>query len=367
MAHELNAPGRAEAPTRPSRKTIVLAAVLFAVIVAAGLTWAKWWPYAGKTAHVLSSHTYPGTSSVTGGAAAAPAPSWHAAWTFALSYFQSIWVALLAALVIAAAAESLVPRRWLVRQLSRGPKWLGGSAAGGLAALPSMMCTCCTAPLTVTLRRRGVPPASAMDYWIGNPALNPAVLVFLAVVLPWQWVGVRIGAGIVLVFLVSAVAGRLEGGRRVTPTWSEDAVDDEPLGARQRVRRFATTLGRLALTLLPEYAVVVLLVGAIRGWLFPASAQLASWGLLAVLLFAVTGALFVIPTAGEVPIIQGLLLAGLGAGPTGALLITLPALSLPSLVMVGRSFSRRTLAIVFAAVVVLGVVAGAVLSAVLGT
>ena len=72
-------------------------------------------------------------------------------------------------------------------------------------------------------------------------------------------------------------------------------------------------------------------------------------------------ALFVIPTAGEIPVIAGLLAVGMATGPVGALVITLPALSLPSLAMVSRSFSMRTLAVVLAAVVAVGMAAGAVL------
>ena len=366
MAQDADAPRSAVGHGAPPRRATATTAVVFVVVGIAGLTWAKWWPYTVKSAHVLASHAFGGTSSLTGGAKAAPAPSWHSAWTFAVGYFQSIWIALVAALMISAAAEALIPRRWLVRQLSRGPRWLGGSTAGGLAALPSMMCTCCTAPLTVTLRRRGVPPASALAYWVGNPTLNPAVVVFLAVVLPWQWVVTRIVGGLLLVFLISALAARVGRAEPVQPTWPQHDVADEPMALAPAARRFAAALGRLTATLLPEYAVVVLLVGAVRGWLFPTGHLLAAWGFLALVLFAVTGALFVIPTAGEIPIIQGLLAAGLGAGPAGALLITLPALSLPSLIMVGRSFSRRTLATVLAGVVLVGIAAGAVLAALTG-
>jgi hypothetical protein len=49
------------------------------------------------------------------------------------------------------------------------------------------------------------------------------------------------------------------------------------------------------------------------------------------------GVLLVIPTAGEIPILQGLAIAGVAAGPIGALLITLPAVSLPGTAMVGRT------------------------------
>ena len=56
---------------------------------------------------------------------------------------------------------------------------------------------------------------------------------------------------------------------------------------------------------------------------------------LALLALAVGGTLFVIPTAGEVPIVQALTSAGLGPLGAGILFTTLPAISLPSLVMAG--------------------------------
>jgi uncharacterized protein len=61
------------------------------------------------------------------------------------------------------------------------------------------------------------------------------------------------------------------------------------------------------------------------------------------LALAVAGTLFVIPTAGEIPIIQTMLSFGMGAGPAGVLLLTLAPVSLPSLVMVGRASPWRLL------------------------
>jgi uncharacterized membrane protein YraQ (UPF0718 family) len=74
--------------------------------------------------------------------------------------------------------------------------------------------------------------------------------------------------------------------------------------------------------------------------------------------FAVVGTIFVIPTAGEVPIVQAMLALGMGVGPAAALLMTLPPVSLPSLAMVGRSFRLQTLILVASAVVIFGIAAG---------
>jgi uncharacterized membrane protein YraQ (UPF0718 family) len=62
-------------------------------------------------------------------------------------------------------------------------------------------------------------------------------------------------------------------------------------------------------------------------------------------LLAFTGTLFVIPTAGEIPILQTLMSFGLGVGPSAVLLIALPALSLPSLLMLYRAIPVKALAI----------------------
>jgi uncharacterized membrane protein YraQ (UPF0718 family) len=295
------------------------------------------------------------------GIAAGAAPSWHAAWSFTVAYGLSVWKALLAALLIAAALQALVPRDWLVGLLSRR-RSISSAATGGLASMPSMMCTCCTAPVAVSLRRCGAPTTAVLAYWMGNPLLNPAVLVFLALVAPWQWVATRAVVGLLLVVFGSTFVARFAQRRRIDP----DAAPNEPAGPdafdlAQAPRRFVLTLGRLALVLVPEYFVVVMLVGAFGGWLFPLSAGhvLAAVALLAAI---VLGILLVIPTAGEIPLVQGLSAAGFGFGVVGALLITLPAVSLPSMVMVGRTLTWRVTIATAGVVAVGGAVAAGLLS-----
>ncbi len=49
------------------------------------------------------------------------------------------------------------------------------------------------------MRKAGVPTSAVLAFWLGNPALNPAVLIFIALLTPWPWVVVRIVLGLVLV------------------------------------------------------------------------------------------------------------------------------------------------------------------------
>jgi hypothetical protein len=142
---------------------------LLAVIAVAGLAWAKWWPYTLKLQTVLSDRSWAGTSILSsGGGTAGAAPSLAGGWDFTVAYGKAIWKALVVALLLAAAVETLVPRRRLMAALS-GRGAYGGVLAGGLLSLPCMMCTCCTAPLARTLRRNGAPTSSVLAYWLGNP------------------------------------------------------------------------------------------------------------------------------------------------------------------------------------------------------
>lgn len=347
----------------PSRAALAVAAGLFAAVAVAGVTWAKWYPYAGKLAKLWGTHSWSGASLLTtGGVAARSAPSWHGAWSYTVAYGKDIWVALVAAIVIAAAMEALIPRQRVAALLTRRSS-LGGTVVAGLIALPAMMCTCCSAPLTVTLKRNGAPTASALGFWLGNPVLNPAVLAFLALVAPWQWVVTRAVVGAALVVAAPTVATRLAtgsaGGAAVARR--PPAAAAGPVAPRGAPRRFATTVGRLAVTLVPEYFAVVVLIGAFRGWLMPFGADTSHFEVLAVLLAAVAGVLIVIPTAGEIPVLLGLAAVGVSPLVLGVLLITLPAISLPSMAMVGRALSWRVVTATAGCVALFGLAGGALL------
>jgi uncharacterized protein len=268
----------------------------------------------------------------------------------------AIWPALVVAVLISASVQALMPRSSLPRVFNRR-RLVSSALAGGIASMPSMMCTCCAAPVAVTLRRNGVTSPAAVAYWLGNPLLNPAVLVFLFFVAPWQWTVVGVAAvlgGAVSVGLVT----RTYGGTPVPPAALATPGDGESAG---RPQTFVRALLYLCLLLLPEYAILVLCIGAFRGWLLTLG-QPVHHRLLIVVLAAVAGTLMVIPTAGEIPILLGLASLGASSGTLGALLVTLPAVSIPGAAMVARSFGWKVLTVTTAVVIAAGLLGAAVLS-----
>ncbi len=332
-------------------------AAITVLVAVAGLTWAKWLPYVGKALNAAHTGQWSGSDILhTGGVAAGDGPSWHAATTFFTAYVGAIWPALVVALVLSACVQAFLPRSWLPGLFNRR-RAVSSAAAGAAAGMPSMMCACCSAPVAVTLRRNGVDQAAAVAYWLGNPLLNPAVLVFLALVAPWQWTVTRliVGAGAVIGAAVLVA-------RFTRPVAQPDmTVPQQVTESRPAASRFLAALARLCVVLVPEYLVMVLAIGALRGWLLTI-VDPAHRSLLVIVAVAIVGTLIVIPTAGEIPILQGLALLGVSAGVLGALLITLPAVSLPGIAMVIHTFGRRATAVISAVVVGAGLVAALTLS-----
>jgi uncharacterized membrane protein YraQ (UPF0718 family) len=322
-----------------------------ALIAVAGLYYVKWSPYYTRAFVAAANHAI-GKSILMGTETQAPAPSWDAALGYAMAYGKAIWQAMVLGLLLGSAVQALLPAGLIARLL--GQRGFGRVVAAGLMSLPGMMCTCCAAPVVVGLRKERATPGAAIAFWLGNTVLNPATLIFIGFVLGWNWAGLRLALGAVMVFGLGFLVNRIS-----PPDEDVEARVPQPEVPGNPFVRWLGILARMAVRLIPEYIVIVLALGAARAWLFPVIGPDIDDSLIWIVGFAVAGMLFVIPTAGEVPIIQAMLSLGMGAGPAGALLMTLPPVSLPSLAMLSRSFQPRALALVIGGVVLLGIVGGA--------
>ena len=343
----MNAPSPARHPAWSIALVVLIALV--------GLFYVKWSPYYDRAFTAAETHSI-GASILTAGQDAPPAPSLEAALGYAKAYGLAIWKALVLGLLLGSAVQTLLPSRWIERWLGRTDA--GGVMTGSLLSIPSMMCTCCAAPVITGLRHCRAAPGSTVAYWLGNTMLNPATLVFMGFVLGWQWAGLRLGLGLVMVLGLGWMLNRMSGTTGTAASAPAEPADPDFFQPGPLLRRWASAFASMAWRLLPEYLILVLLLGAARAWLFPVldfSIDNSLWWIVGA---ALVGTLFVIPTAGEVPIVQALLALGVGVGPAAALLVTLPPVSLPSLAMVSRAFRRQELLVLVSGVAILGVVAG---------
>ncbi|MDO7899067.1 permease [Pseudomonas citrulli] len=331
---------------------------LFLLVACVGLYYVKWSPYYLKAFVAADNHSI--GNSILNDAQTSPLT---AALAYAQVYFLAIWKAAVLAVILGSLLQVLIPRDWLLRLFGRAG--FASTLRGGLFALPGMMCSCCAAPVAAGMRRQNVSVGAALAFWIGNPVLNPATLVFMGFVLGWGFTALRLVAGIVLVFGVSMVAQRIARPEALPEAAVEAVADASAVDTQPFLLRWGRTLWQLFWSTIPIYVLAVLVLGAARVWLFPHVDGAMADSLLWLVPLAIVGTLFVIPTAAEIPIVQTMMTLGLGTGPAVALLMTLPSVSLPSLLMLRKDFDARVLVTVALLTMVVGIVFGLVGAAVL--
>lgn len=340
-------------PDSWSTKRVAALAAVFLIITIAGLSYVKWWPYYDKALAAIHKHTI-GSSIIPSAKPDASSSIWQNSWDYSVAYFKAVWKAALLGMIVGAMVQVLIPVNWLMRTM--GKMSFKSTLIGGVSSLPGMMCTCCAAPIASSMRKQRVSVGAALAFWIGNPTLNPATLIFMTFVLSWKFTMLRIVFGILLTFGVSYLANRFADRSKLEELpLTPDAKRAESAERGSFAWRWAKSFAGMFIRIAPTYVVAVFVMGLLQNVLDP------SWvgnSVAAILICAVIGTLFVIPTAAEIPIVQSFL--AFGTGPASALLLTLPSVSLPSLLLVSRAFPRKALLFVAGSVMVLGVLCGIV-------
>lgn len=198
----------------------------------------------------------------------------------------------------------------------------------------------------------------ALAFWMGNPLLNPATLVFMGFVLGWQFALIRLVAGLATVLVVATLVQKWVKEAATQPVAAED-VSQLKNDEGTFINRWLRALWSLFWSTIPVYILAVLVLGAARVWLFPHAEGAVDNTLFWVIAMAIAGCLFVIPTAAEIPIVQTMMLAGMGTAPALVLLITLPAVSVPSLIMLRKAFPAKALWLTGGLVALCGAIVGA--------
>jgi len=216
--------------------------------------------------------------------------------------------------------------------------------------------------VVIGLRKQHASIGSGLAFFLGNPVLNPATLIFMGFILGWQFSLIRVVVGLLLIAAVVTIANRMtageESGEAPAPALAPIEREDRSFGTLAGA--WLRELWNEIVAIVPGYALIVFILGGLRAWFFPPDFTIHASGLAGMTLVSFVGTLFVIPTAGEVPIVQTLLAHGMSIGAAVALIVTLPAISLPSLFIVRKAFPANVLAMAFGVIFAGGLIAGTI-------
>ncbi|MBI4303791.1 MAG: permease [Chloroflexi bacterium] len=290
-----------------------------------------------------------------------------------INYLLIVWHAttlgmLLGSLFLVAGAR-------LVARL-RGKGFGSHIAATGMS-LAQPFCSCCAAPIGSALYRRGASLGPVLAFTVSAPMLNITSLALAAALLPAQFALLRIAGGVIVgVFLtygVSLLVARwitreeteashgkfFEWSTKVLAAYSR-LFHFERLFSEETIDSPATLISnwlgmawRLARVLVP-----ILLVGSILSLYLVRAMPDTGNNVLGVGISAFFGTLLMVPTWTEIPFAVALINKGL-TGVAASALITLPAVSLPCLLIIGGALRSLKVALVLGlSIFVVGVVAG---------
>ncbi|RME94575.1 MAG: hypothetical protein D6766_05460 [Verrucomicrobia bacterium] len=217
-------------------------------------------------------------------------------------------------------------------------------------------------------------PEEATGMWVAihewKWPITGAFAVLLAVAL-WRWLGFS-GPGLLVTGLVVTALGLLFPAHPLV-AFSAGTIGLIWLATRAggEAREWLDATWGLARQILPLLVGGVFVAGVLLGRpgheaLIPSqwvSGAVGGNSLVANIIASVVGAFMYFATLTEVPILQGLLGAGMGQGPALALLLAGPALSLPNMLVLRSVMGTKKTAVYVLLVVVMATVTGLIYGA----
>jgi|UniRef100_A0A7C1K4V3 uncharacterized membrane protein YraQ (UPF0718 family) len=303
-------------------------------------------------------------------------PSWLRPFGEAINFLLVVWHATILGILLGALFVVLLcTSQKLKRLLSL--TGLRAHFAGSVSALAFPFCSCCAGPIGASLYRGGASLNASLAFVVAAPLLNVTTLFLAATLLPTDFALLRIGGGVLLAvfgtWLVTVAVGRRppvvvgETGYRGL-RWLESLMHLFSFERYVQQRRIETPSELVSAWLamawiIGRIAVPMLLIAAtVVGWAVPILTALGGGNTPATVLFAVlVGVLLMVPTWTELGIAASLIQQGL-TGLAAALLLALPAVSLPSLLIYGAALRDwRVPALMAVVVAAVSVVAGLLL------
>ncbi len=287
------------------------------------------------------------------------APQWVLPFYHTLDYLNAIWFTTILGLFIAGAVAAFLSKLLPDRLKGNGlPQQLTGMVLG----LPNMLCSCCAASTFAGLRKAGVSMGPALTFFITAPALNLVVIILAFEMLPLKLAVARLVMGLVASIGAAYAVTKLVPVKDEPVPPSSLIQDEESMD--EMLRRWLSHTWDIAKGVIPLLLVGLPLIGLFKTvFSFEAIARHLGNGLLPIALASTVGTILMVPTFTEVLWVSEFMKQGMGTGPAAALLITLPAVSLPSLWVLGEVLKSYKAA-VFLAIFVsgLGMISGIVFS-----
>ncbi|MFH1814029.1 MAG: permease [Pseudomonadota bacterium] len=234
-----------------------------------------------------------------------------------------------------------------------------GNVLAALLGTVTPFCSCSSIPLFIGFTSAGLPVGVTFSFLISSPLVDLASVILLASIFNWPIALAYVTVGVVLAVIGGTLISRAGMERHIEPFVFNSPViqleDSEP-GVRERLRFARDQVIDIVRRVWLYILIGVGIGAAIHNWI-PGSlingllGQDKPWS---VPLATLIGVPMYADIFGTLPIAEALVARGVGLGTALAFMMSVTALSLPSIIMLKRVV-RTPLLAVFVAIVASGI------------
>ena len=326
-------------------------------------------------------------------------------WNGLLNYLSAhVITCLVPALFIAGAIAAFVSQAAILKYFGPQAKKVLSYSVASVSGAVLAVCSCTVLPLFAGISKRGAGLGPAIAFLYSGPAINVLAIVYSAKLLGYE-IGIAraIGAIVfsVVIGLIMALIYRKDKSKADAQAFAMLAADPAGKSIWQQVIFVGSLVGILVFAASKNWIATgkFLAVLAVIPWRWFTRGEIVQWlketlhftrliipwllvgvfvaGILTVVIpqsvvtnyvggnsiFAnfiasFLGALMYFATLTEVPVVKAFMELGMGKGPALALLLAGPALSLPSMIVLGRIMGIKKMLTYVALVVVMATITG---------
>lgn len=323
--------------------------------------------------------------------------------------FEHALTCLVPAFFVAGAISSFVSKESVMRYFGPDSNRILSYSVASVSGAILAVCSCTVLPLFGGIYRRGAGLGPAVAFLFSGPAINILAIIYTARLLGWEIGLARAVLSILFAILIGATMALVFKGEDKSRTKAQATSFGEPGDGAADARRLVfiflligvlvtatlkvslvykvasllvllvlivyTSLKwfnrnevidwlvetwTLARMIIPVLLIGIFFAGALKALLPPKLILrfLGNNSLSSNLIASISGALMYFATLTEVPIIRALLDLGMNRGPALALLLSGPALSVPSMLVLGRILGVKKAALYIVLVVFFSTVSG---------
>jgi hypothetical protein len=232
---------------------------------------------------------------------------------------------------------------------------------GALMGTITPFCSCSSIPLFIGFTSSGLPLGVTFSFLISSPLVDLASVILLASIFNWSTAIAYVVVGIILAVIGGTIISRANMTAYVESFVLHNPVLDIPQAELSRKDRFDYAVAQVVDIFLRVWLYVLIGVGigaVIHNWLPESWITMVlgqdNWW--SVFVATLMGVPMYADIFGTLPIAEALVGKGVGLGTALAFMMSVTALSLPSLIML-KKVIKAPLLLLFLGIVVCGIIA----------